>query len=177
MAPINPNNTDRLKIFYQNAVAEHTVVVRFDGPAGLTDAESVFAGLVSNLAPLFSFSEVTAVQQAAQGLDIFSDVPASSLLSVTWGSGAATNDNNAVAATFVGRSSAGRRARLSFFGYKGLTSDYRLTATESLDISDALDALTGATGSFLAIDGNAPIWKTYVDVKAFDHWVDTARNG
>jgi len=177
MAPINPNNTARLKIFYQNAVAEHNVVVRFEDGSGLADAEIRFTNLVGALDPLFSFSEVTAVQQAAEGLDIFNDIPGSSLLGLTWGSAPATKDNNAVAATFVGRSTAGRRSRLSLFGYKGATSDYRLTVAESSDISDALGAIEAATASFLAIDGNQPIWKQYVDVKAFDHWVDAARNG
>lgn len=177
MAPINPNNTARMKVFYQNAIAEHAVIVRFENGSGLSDAELRFSNLVDAISPLFSFSEVTAVQQAAEGLDIFNDVPGSSLLGITWGSGPATKDNNAVAGTFVGRSTAGRRTRVSFFGYKGATSDYRLTATESTDVGDALTVLEAATASFQAIDGNLPIWKQYIDVKAFDHWVDAARNG
>jgi len=177
VAPINPNNTARLKVFYQNAVAEHTLLIRFDGVDGLADAQTRLGLLVSAMSPLTFFCEVTAVQQAAEGLDIFNDVPGATILGLTWGSGPCTEEVNAVAGTFIGRSTAGRRSRLSFFGYKGATSDYRLTSTESSDIADALDALDGADGSFLSIDGNAPIWKRYIDVKAFDHWVDATRNG
>jgi len=177
MAPINPNNTDRLKIFYQNAIAEHTLLVRFEDAAGLTNANLIFTNLVDTISAFFGFHEVTAVQQAGAGLDVYSDVPGSPLIGVTWGSGPVTEDTNAIGATFVGRSAAGRRVRATFFGYLEVVSGYRLTSGENSNVSDAIDILDGASGSFLAIDGNAPIWKRYLDIKPFDHWVDVARNG
>lgn len=177
MAPLNPNNTDRLKVFYQNSQAEHIAMIRLVAQDGLAEAQTVFTAVTTALDVAYSFSEVTAVQIALEGADIFLDVPGATLIGYTWGSDPATEESNATALTFVGRSSTGRRARFALFGYKNALSEYRLTSAESEGIEDSVAAMQGAADSFFAIDGNTPVWKTYANVKAYDHWVDVARNG
>lgn len=177
MPALDPNTTARVKIIYQNAVAEHVALIRVFEPASVPNATDAFEAMTTALTALFGFSEVTGVQFAAEGSDIFTDVPASTLLGHTWGSGAVTTENNAVALNFVGRSSTGRRVRFALFGYNGTTSNYRLTGAEEADVADAVAILEADADLFRAIDGTNPVWKPYANIKAFDHWVGQARSG
>lgn len=175
MAPLDPTNTARLKIIYQNIIAQHATVIRVNDPDGVTEVESVFANYVANLAAGFFFHEITAVQLAAVGSDIFLDVAGSSLLSVTWGSDPASTEGNAVFAEAVGRSAGGRKVSFYLYGWKAASSSYRLTAAEDANVADAIGDLNGATDSFFAIDGLATVWKPYLNIKPGDHWVHKAR--
>lgn len=175
MAPLNPNNTARVKVTYQNAIAEHTFVVRVDDVSSVTALEGQLSIILADLSDLFDFSEVTGVQFAAEGSDLFFPHPPGLLGGFTWGSGPATQESNAVALTFVGRSLTGRRARFSIFGYAGAISDYRLTSAENADIASTVTALGASPTRFLAIDGNLPTWNGYGNIRAFDHWVEQAR--
>lgn len=177
MAPLNPNSTPRLKIFYQNAIASHDVIIRMQTVGDISEAETIFQAITSNIEDAMCFSEVTAVQLATDNSDIFLDYTATTLIGYDWGSDPATLDTNPVALTFVGRGSTGRRARFSLFGYKNAVSQYRITGAEALSIADSVTALNDATGSFVAIDNTQPVWKNYANVKAFDHWVKESRSG
>lgn len=175
MAPLNPNATDRLKITYQNAIAEHTCMIRIASSADIEGAGDDFIAVVAEVSLLFCVSEVTGVQYAATGVDVFNDVEVAALNGFTWGAATATKDTNPVAGTFVGRSGAGRRARFSLFGFDSDLSEYRLTSGENASVLNAVNLLNGYETTFLAIDGLPVIWKGYMDIKANDHWVGKSR--
>jgi hypothetical protein len=177
MAPLNPNSTPRLKIFYDNAIAQHDVIVRVMTVGDIAEAETIFQQVTGEVEDAMCFSEVTAVQFAADNSDIFLDLTSTTLIGYTWGLDPATLDTNPVALTFVGRGTTGRRARFSLFGYKNALSQYRITGAESNSILNSVTALNGATGSFVAVDSTQPVWKNYANVKAFDHWVKESRGG
>jgi hypothetical protein len=177
MPPLNPNSTARVKVIYENAIAQHVSLIRVFEAASVPVATDAFEALTTALTGLLSVGVVTGVQFAAQGSDIFTDVPASTLLGHNWGTGLTTEENNAVALNFIGRSTTGRRVRWALFGYNGATSAYRLTSLESSAVAAAVAILEADADVFQAIDGSNPVWKPYANVKAFDHWVDVARNG
>jgi len=114
------------------------------------------------------------VEWAPDNSDIFN--PVTTIWDgTTYGSGAGNLENVAWAYTFIGRTPGGRRVRMSQFGAKTLSANYRLTAGENVNI-DAVIALLNAPGSqLLGIDGLLPIWKSYADVQVNDHWVKVIR--
>ena len=175
MAPLNPNATDRLKVTYQNAISEHTAQIRIASSADITDAMDTMASVLTALTTFFCFNEVTGVEYAAAGVDVFNPIDAGAFVGYTWGDGAADRLLNPIAATFVGRSGAGKRVRWSVFGYNNPISEYRLTAGEDGNVGIAVALLNAAETTFLAIDGQPAIWKNYLDIKANDHWVGKSR--
>lgn len=175
MAPLNPNNTDRIKIFYQNAIAEHVVLVRAVSSGDIADVKDNFLAIVGYLSSLFHFHEITALQRAAEGSDLFFDIDGTDFVGETWGTGPASAESNPVAATFVGRSGEGRRSKFSLFGYNGGVSAYRVTSAENTGVENAVATLNGSETSFVAIDGLPVIWKAYADIKANDYWVAQSR--
>lgn len=177
MAPLPPNSTARLKVFYQNAEAEHTLIIRIASIANAPGAEGNLQAILGDIGAAFSFSEITAVQISDALSDIFLDYAATTLIGDNWGADPATEETNATGLTFIGRTAGGRRAKFTLFGYKNPLSEFRLLASESVGIADAVAVLDTATASFLAIDGLEPVWKNYADIKANDHWVKEARNG
>lgn len=177
MAPLPANNTPRVKITYQNAIASHDVVIRMVADSDLAALEASFATFVAQVTTSFHFSEITGVQVAADGSDLFFDAPGSSLIGVDWGSGAAIADTNAQFANWVGRSTGGRRAKIYLFGWKDVISGYRLTSAESSGVLNSVAELNDNAVLYTAIDGLQTTWKGYVNVKPNDHWVHDSRGG
>lgn len=177
MAPLNPNSTARLKVFYQNSQAEHTLLIRTSTILSANDAEVVLQNVLGDVGAAFSFSEITAVQFAAEGSDIFLDFTGTTLIGDNWGADPATEETNATGMTFVGRTQNGRRTKFTLFGYKNPLSEFRITAAESEPIENAVIELNTPSDGFLGIDGFPAVWKNYADIKANDHWVKEARNG
>jgi hypothetical protein len=166
-----------LKIFYENAVAEHNVVIRIANVPAAAEAETVFQNIVNDVTDAFHQSFVTRVELAQDNSNIFLPYSSTTIATLTWGTGTATVESNATALSFVGRSVEGRRARFFLFGYKNAFSNYRITSLESTAVEDAITELDGATTSFLAIDQLKPVWNSYANVKPNDHWVRKARQG
>jgi hypothetical protein len=177
VAALPPDNTARLKVLYQNAVAQHAAIVRLASADDAPDAQDDFEAVTTALTSLFHFSEVVGVQLAAQGSDLFFDYAGATLLGYTWGTGAAIPDTNAQFAQFSGRSSGGRKSKVYLFGYKGVISAYRITSAEETAVANAITAINAAETSFVAIDGLPTIYKGYINVKPNDHWVHKSRRG
>lgn len=175
MPPLPSSNTARLKVFYQNSVTEHSIVARMATAADAPDVETLFLAVIGDIGTLFNFTEVTAVQLAADGSDLFFDYGATTLLGESWGVDPTSAEHNATGMTFVGRSPLGRRAKFTLFGYSGSVSSFRLTSSENTGVENAVAALNASSTAFLAIDGGEPLWKSYADIKTNDHWVKKAR--
>lgn len=177
MAPLPSSTTARLKVTYANVIASHVVVIRCPTFADLGDAADLFTAVVTGLGSQVAFSDVTQVQAADVGSDLFFDVAGSSLLGDTFGSGPASEETNARFVQFSGRSIGGRRTKLYIFGWKGAMDDYRLTGAEDAAVLAAVTALNAAENAGVAIDGLTTVYNNYANLKAHDHWVHKARTG
>lgn len=174
MAPIVDNITDKYFVDYQTAVRSHSFLVRAikDSPAQ-TVANSI-AAVLTAMAPLLTQRTITAVRLQSAGTN-YSFPLSLDLVGDVYGTGTATPEQDATAATFLGRDAGGRRVKFATFGYKGAISQYRLTSSESADVSNVVAALTSGTISFVTVLGLDPSWYSYADIKVNDYWVRRIR--
>jgi len=174
LAPINPNNTRRVYYTYNNGIHDHTFVVRTAELTGIAGADALVAAVLTEITGFFPATTITGVEESAAGSNI--RFPVTSLRQGdTFGSGAANSDVDAQALTFVGKSSGGVLTRLSFFGYFGTISGYRLTSGENAAIAAAVAALNASPVAGIAVDGNTVLWADYANIKPNDYWVKQAR--
>lgn len=176
MAPLSPSATERWKYTYQNAIAEHTITFRLLAGSDVADADSVMQALIVYFGDLVVESSITLLETASVGSNFFNPVTGSDLVGTNFGTTPANPANNAVAATLVGRSPDSRRTRLSIFGWFGAVSDYRLTVGEDPDLGILVSFLNNPSTPIITIGGLGPVFKSYIDIKANDHWVGEARS-
>jgi len=169
MAPLPHNNTAIYYVDYSVDGQEHTFEVRFNGAVSPSAFGSHINGFLGPLAALLDEVTINVVRFQAEGSDVSNPVVAG-IEGNTYGTGTGGPDNVPRFLNFVGRSSGGRRVRLAVFGYKGANSVWRLTSTESTDISDAVDVLNGTSGTFIAIDGIDAIWYPYANIGYNAYW-------
>jgi len=174
MAPLSPDNTKRIYYTYNNGINDHTVVIRLAGATDIVQADALLGAVLAEIGVFFPETTITLVEESAMGSNIRIPVT-SDRLGDSFGSGDATKDVDAQALTFVGKSGGGRLTRLSFFGYFGAISAYRLTGGENAAIADAVTALNTASLAGVAIDGQQVLWANYANIKPNDHWVKRAR--
>lgn len=177
MAELPLNNTPRLKVTYQNAIASHDAIFRMVADTDVTAVEDVLSAFLPTVGSLLHFAEITNVQFAADGSDLFFPRPASVLLGATFGDGPANTDTNPRFLQFGGRSTGGRRTKFYLFGYKSVSSAYRLTVAEVADLATGIAMLNDNAAIFTAIDGLSTLWYPYANVKENDYWVRQSRNG
>jgi len=175
MPALAPNNTDRYFFHYQTAAHSHTLVVRTASGELYATVEGAVEDLLTGLSAAFVASAGTSVDFQAAGTDFSTPVSTGDWSSFSWGSGAATPENDAIAFNFQGRSSGGHKSRMGIFGYKNSPSNYRLTGGEAAAVETAVGILNSTVGAFLAIDGLHPNWYSYVNIKPNDYWVRQAR--
>jgi hypothetical protein len=144
--------------------------------SSVADADAVMNALITYFDDLIVETAVTGVEFANTGSDIFNPMTGSTVVGTSFGSTVANPANNAVAATLIGRSSDGRRARLSMFGWFGAVSDYRVTVAEDADLAILLAFMNDDDTPLITIGGLGVIYKQYIDIKANDHWVAEARS-
>lgn len=172
MAPLNPNNTPRFRVFYTTIGHQHSLQVRSPySPAAL-------GGFITNYFGAFGVTCATAVIDfvdfAPSGSDIFNPVT-TGVEGTTFTGGTSVAESAAWEFTFIGRSSGGRRVRYSRFGALYLGTDYRIVAGESTPIDNVVAQLNAAGSNLVCIDGLRPVWKTYADCGVNDHWVKVLR--
>jgi len=164
MAPLSPSNTVRWFLDYTTSNGDHTMEARATGTAA-TDASfasDFFSALLLALAPRLTTITIAGLRRAAAGTNV--SLPATWSGEASYGSGSQSVINAPVYLSFVGRSAAGRRARIFIYGVSAQTEDdYRYEAVDHGEISDALEVLNGAVNFFLAIDGLDVIWNPYAN--------------
>jgi len=175
MAALPQNSTARMKVIYSNAIHQHDTVIRLTDDSALADGMDVFEAFATALNGQFADTTVLDVQLASAGSDLFFPVAGASLIGFNWGGASATVQVDATFAQVSGRSIGGRKAKFYLFGWSDVISNYRLTGTENASVTTAVNALNAATTSFVAIDGETTVWKTYLNIKTNDHWVHKAR--
>jgi hypothetical protein len=127
------------------------------------------------LAPVLFVLVVNDVEWAPAGSDVFNPV-VTGAEGYTVGTGTPSAPTlEPLAYNFIGRTSGGRRVRRAIFGAVTGAANYRFSPGEQGDIDNAVNVLQAAGSTLLGIDGIAPIWKDYVNVKYFDHWVQEIR--
>jgi hypothetical protein len=175
MAPLPPDSTARVKVFYETCNEQHTVQIRFDAPNTVDDVIASFNDWVGAIGPAFYLSSFVQAQVAVSGSNVFNDVAGD--WPVTWGADAGPHTATANYVDFIGRSLDGRRVRAALFGCKTTTSndDYRTLTTESTAVDDAIQVLNDAEGVWLSINGFQPIWKSYVNLGPTAYWRNKIR--
>jgi hypothetical protein len=175
MAALPPNSTDRYFFHYANAVNPHTFVIRTGAGIGLSALITAVEAVLAALSPGFAASAGVGIDFQASGTNFSVPQSPGTWNSFTWGSGAADPEVDSVAANFQGRSLGGHKCRWGVFGWSAQKSNYRLTSLEDANVAAAVTVVNNTTGAFVAIDGLAPTWYEYVNIKANDYWVRQAR--
>lgn len=172
MAPLSPSNTPRFRVHYETVGQQHTLQVRsHSSPASVgTFLNSYFSAFGTTLATVL----IDFVDWAPAGSDIFNPVT-TGIEGLSYTGGSSAPENAAWEYTFQGRTTGGKRVRVGQFGALFLTSDYKISPTESSPIDAVIAALVAAGGLIVGIDDLIPIWKTYATVKPNDHWVKKLR--
>jgi len=169
MAPLNPNNTERYRVFYTVGGHQHTQEIRTDtiSPSAVgAYITSYYTAITTKLHALV----IDQVQYAPSGSNIFNGVT-TGVEGDTYGSGApAVPGENAYYFDFVGRSTGGRRMRFAQFGAIALGGDYRFIAGEDAALDAALVVIATPADAWLAIDGIKPVMKSYINAGVNSYW-------
>lgn len=172
MAPLPDNNTLRVRIRYTSGGVEHSMITR---PHGVTDA-SVAAvatnALTALLAPLMANEDAIVGADCYLAGEDFStpmtvDTPSGSAGSVT-----PNDQSNAAFASWVGRSTGGRRAKLELFTQAAYSFNATRVAIGVISTvwADVYDYLSTDANAPAAIDGEDTLWKAYVNFKRSAYW-------
>lgn len=166
---LSPDNTLRYRVNYTVLGQAHDFQVRAlasVSPATLgTNLTTLLSGLASSLYPL----TIDTVEFAPAGSNVF-NIVTTGIEGNSFGSGSAANLLVPQFVAFQGRSSGGRRVRLSIYGIKPEENDYRFNAGDNADIDQAIVDLNAMVNCFLAIDGVKPQWYSYANTGWNAYW-------
>jgi hypothetical protein len=164
MTPLSPYNTQRYLVHQVTNGGSHTTLFRANSAS--TPA-TVIAAINSFLTQLKGSMLTT---WSAVGLDYapaFNPVTTPQTFTAIVGTnstGATDHTKDPIFITFLGRTSGGRRARLSFFGSAFVPDqNYRIDPGQAANLTTCIGILNGDTSGLSAIDGSKPLWKLYVD--------------
>jgi hypothetical protein len=175
MAPLPSNNTGVVFVDYNVGGEDHTLQARYSvgnaAPDALVVVQMFLEALDTELLGL------TILGARARAKDSNVTLPAVWPGAGSYGSGAASNTQTAWYYDFIGRSAGGRRVRWSMFGAERFEDstgdDYRLPATDVFGA--ARDVLVDNADVICAIDGEAPVWYTYVNTGVNAYWRNRVR--
>lgn len=186
MPDFAPNWTARIRFRYSSQGATHSFTVR--APRGVTggDYEAyankmiVFLNAVRNA----RFNDWTLISVTACKEDDNVFLPQSYTTALEAGIGGGGDPtqgaNVAQYMQFVGRSALGLKGSFYLFGVSfahisATGKDYRITATESAEVSAGIAALTDVPPVLVGNDGATMSWYPYVNLKEHDYWVHRSR--
>lgn len=174
MAALPENNTARYFVDYTVSGIQHTALVRFDGAESPSSFGSTLNAFLNTIDPILYQMTVDVIRFSAEGSNI--SVPVTTgIEGNTYGAEAPTGWTRANFIRFVGRSSGGRRVSFDLYVPNLVDSNYRITSAENADVDAAVDILNGEETLFLAIDGLAPTWYAYVNIKQSSYWARRLR--
>lgn len=172
MAALPSNSTDVLYVDYTTCGEPHTIQMRFNDDGSVTEAMSKVDEVLTALSPLLRLITITGARVRAMGGSV--SLPVTWGGDATYGSGAGVHFETAYYADMIGRSDLGVRVRMAVFGFHApadiTNDDFRLTAAESSDVSNAIDALNASTGVAIAVDGLHATWYPYINVGTNAYW-------
>jgi len=177
MAPLPSNSTAVLFVDYSGCGEDHTLQVRYGSGSSANDAMTLLDAVWSAMSPRLRLVTIS----GARVRDISTNVtyPVTWTGASTYGSGAGVHFEAAYYADFVGRSIDGRRCRLAFFCAAApadvTNDDFRVTAAENADVSDAIDALNAGSDVPVSISGQAVNWQLYANIGTNAYWRNRLR--
>jgi hypothetical protein len=172
LPPLPANNTARYRVNYSVGGVQHSFQIR-----SLASPSTIGAHInsyMTALSPGLSLTSIDTVEFAVSGSDVYNLVTTGAEGGI-FGTGVPPTINDPLAINFIGRTTGGRRVRRAQFGWKDLAGNFRYFATENGTADAAIAVLAGAGSLIMGIDGLTPVWKTYSNVKFFDHWVKVIR--
>jgi len=172
MAPLPPSNTARYKFHYTITSYSHTTQLRTNVSPAV--AGLVFSNIVTALTAECYLSVLDYVEFAANGSNIF-NIVTTGYEAMTWGTGAPLPTQVGDYYDFIGRSTGGRRTRVTIFGAKNKGINFRFTAGENASIDAAIAQLVASSANLYAIDGLSAVWKTYANGGTNAHWQKEVR--
>jgi len=172
MAPLPPDSTPRFKVFYTGGLNDHDFQVRSHlSPAAIgVDIDAFLTALAARM----HLITVNQVQFAASGSNVFNPVT-TGIEGQSYSSGAAITQEAPNYIDFIGRSTGGKRTRITLFGVSGLGADFRWAAGEDSAVDAAIAVLIAAGSDFRCIDDLAPVWKPYANAGVNAHWQKATR--
>jgi hypothetical protein len=169
LTPLPADNTDRYKVNYTAVGFNHDFQVRTDASASAGGLGSVVGAFLTALAPQLYPVLVQTVEFAVAGSGVFNPVT-TGIEGVTYGTGSPAPLLAPQFIGFQGRTSGGRKVRLSVFGIRPEENDYRFDPGDNSDIDAAINVLQGASHYFLGIDGVVPLWYDYSNTGFNAYW-------
>lgn len=172
MAPLLPSNTPRFKVHYTAGLNDHTFELRSHlSPAAIgVDIDLFLTALQARLHQL----TVNTIDFAASGSNVFNPV-VTGIEGQVYSTGTAIQQEAPNYLDFIGRSTGGRRTRITIFGVSGLGSDFRWAAGEDSAVDAAIAVLVAAGGDLRCIDDIQPVWKPYANAGVNAYWQKATR--
>jgi hypothetical protein len=164
LPPLPANNTYRLFVIQEGTAGRHETVFRFGAAVSQADAITRARAICTAFAPLLS-TGVSFTSARAQNAGESVSFP------VVWGTAipgtaaaAVTGELRPQFVSMVGRSAAGRRVRIMFFGFPtGMSNDYRILASDGAGFANAITVVRDGLPGLAARDGAVAIWNSYIN--------------
>lgn len=169
LTPLPPSNTARYKVFYTFATYSHVTQVRAAGVHSPSSFGTWFDGLLTELTAALYPLVINKVEFAASGSDVFNTV-VTGIEGNSYGSGSPSGLLAPQFIAFQGRSSGGRKVRLSIYGIKPEENDYRFEQGDNADVDDAITYINTPSSFAKAIDGVTPSWYSYANTGFNAYW-------
>lgn len=175
MAPLPFNNTNVLFVDYNTQGEDHTLLCRFDADDTGADAMTAVDGFLDAISGAIGLTSILGARVQLLGTDVSFDVTWTG--ATAYGDGIGDHYQSAQFYDWVGRSPGGRRARVAVFGAQNLQNgdDYRSNLGEDAALDAGITFLQSQGSAFLAIDGQVPIWKNYVNMGVNAYWRNKIR--
>lgn len=175
MAALPQSNTMRWWLVYTVNSTQHRMMCRTADGVTAAQMNTIFNSLLNNITTGINAITPLNLEFANKGSNVRNTAVWTGAASYGTGTEAG-NDGRARTASFVGRSSDGRKARLFIFGLKPFSEgDYRIDTSEGVAVANVVSFLNGASGVFFSISGTQPVWKGYANIGYNDHWIKQYR--
>lgn len=175
MAPLPENNTPRLFIEYTEGGQEHVLELRLSSGSTTVEAVAAYTAVAPSMAALlFAADRVTGARFAAAGSNF--SFPISVSAQTGSASGTADADRKPYFVSVTGRSTDGRRVRVTMFTQLALveTNGYKIVAPAGA-FATWRNAVTGASADARTISGQVPVWNSYLNVGSNAYFQRKAR--
>ena len=175
MAPLPPNSTKRYYLDYDVASKQHTLIARCDSAVTAAQASTYFDNFLSALSPVLFQWTVLGMRVSAAGSNI--SVPASFTGTGLYGTGTGTPADSGGYASWVGRSGAGVRGRVTVFGstVTATGGNWRAAPGENTTLDAALVELRAPVDFWWAVDALKINFNSYTNNGYNAYWRNHTR--
>lgn len=169
MAPLPVESTQRFVVNYESGSNSHSMQIRTANSVTPAEVGVALDAFLDAIAPNIYAMVITDAVQYDQGNTVSFPVTIG-IEGQSYGTGIPSVLNEAAYIDFVGRTTGGRRVRLTVFGPTDLGGNYRINEGEFASVAAALAVLEGNPGIFVGIDGLDPFWKRYANTGFNSYW-------